>query len=242
MKKTLCLVHAYVCVAVLLMAGQGYAEHFTACLAEMPVGAENQEKGILVDLVNRWAEVTGNEITITTYPFKRSIMNVKNKSCDFHLPLIENPYKHPGNLDFDYSTSVILTTDFVLYTNKDHPIDVTHLERYNITTDAAHIEFFDFPIKGDFKIESSLKKLSAHRIDGYIYANVPTEPVLLALGLKNIKQQFYKSFNVRAVLPKGQKGGAADRMITEAMEIIKADGSWDRIMEHVNLKYTDWQP
>ncbi len=215
---------------------------YKASLALLPVAAESKEKGILVDLVRLWAKATGKTIEIEAYPFKRSLRNTIKRNADFHLPLIKNPYKTDDELDFDYSTSAIFNVNFVLYTNKNREIDKTKLSSYNITTDAAHTDLFDFPIGDNYFIESSLKMLIRGRIDGYIFADVEADPVLKKLGLKNIKRELYKIYHVHAVLPKGEKGKGTDIMISEAMNKIRKSGEWAELMNPVYHEYIDWQP
>lgn len=219
-----------------------FADHFSAGLGMIPMGADQNGKGDIVDLVKLWAKATGHDIDIQVYPFKRSLNYVRNGITDFHLPMIKNPYIDPKDLDYEYSTTAVTDVNFVLYTNKNKPIDTSDLSRYTITTAAAHAVMFDFPIGEDYTVESALKKLSTRRIDGYIFADMSTDPILRRLGFTNIRRQLYKTFKVHAILPKGGKGGPVDRMITEAMVKIKADGSYDKVIKPEFYQYSDWQP
>lgn len=218
------------------------AEVYKASLAILPVAAESSEKGILVDLVKMWAKETGNEIEIKLYPFKRSMKNVEKGVADFHLPMIRNPYMDENKLDFTFSTSTIFYVNFVLYTNKNKPVDRNKLANYKIATDAAHEEFFNFPVESDFRIENSLNKLHAGRIDGYIFADVEADPVLKQLGFTNIKRELYKVYEAHAVLPKGERKNTVDAMITDAMDKVKKSGAWAKLMSPVYHEYVDWQP
>ncbi|MDY6906076.1 MAG: transporter substrate-binding domain-containing protein [Thermodesulfobacteriota bacterium] len=235
----------YLCsmmLAVLLFCSFANAQVFTADFAMLPVASESPEKGVLIDLIKEIAKETGNRVDIKVYPFKRSLQNVIENKADFHIPFIKSPYKPEAQLPFDYSTASLFDVNFVLYTNKDKPINTNNLAQYTITTDAAHVELFDFNIKPDYQIESSLKKLSAGRIDGYIFADSEADPVLKKLGLKNIKRQLYKVYDVHAVLPKGQKGKAADQMLTKGMTIVRQNGKWKKIIKPIDQEYVDWQP
>ncbi len=220
-----------------------YEEEYKASLALLPVAAESEEIGVLVDLVKLWGKVTGKKIKIEVYPFKRSLKNAINNKADFHLPLIKNPYKNDNEQDFDYSTSVIFNVNFVLYTNKTKHINKTKLSDYAVITDPAHTEFFDFPIEENYSgIGSSLNMLNKGIIDGYIFADVEADPVLKKLGLKNIKRELYKIYYVHAVLPKGEKGKGVDIIISEAMNKIRKSGAWAELMNPVYHEYIDWQP
>lgn len=244
MKKRFFYLIAILCLSLLAFTTTVFSAEKTykASLAQLTVAAENEEKGVLVDLVKLWSKATGNNIFIKVYPFKRSLENAISHESDFHIPLIKNPYKTEAELGFDYSTSEIFKVNFVLYTNKGKPIDNNKLSDYKITTDAAHVDFFNFKIGSEFSIESALNKLSLGRIDGFIFADSETDPVLIKLGLKNIKRELYRTYSVHAVLPRGEKGKGPDLMITEGMDIIKKNGEYSKLMDTVFKAYDDWQP
>ncbi len=244
MKKKIICILVMLCLATPGLTVSAFAEGktFKASLAQMELTAKNENEGILVDLVKLWAKMTGNTVEIKVYPFKRSLENAISGEADFHLPLIKNPYKTADELGFDYSTAPIFDVNFVLYTNKDKPIDKNKLSEYKITTDGAHVEFFDFKIGSDFSIESALKKLSLGRIDGYIFADSEADLALKKLGLKNIKRELYHVYKVHAVLPRGQKGKDADNMITEAMQKLSTTQEYKDLMGIFLTGYNDWQP
>ncbi|MCP4325794.1 MAG: transporter substrate-binding domain-containing protein [Alteromonadales bacterium] len=216
---------------------------YKASLALLPVAAESKESGVLVDLVKLWEKATGKEIKINVSPFKRSLRDAINNKVDFHLPLIKNPYKNDSKQDFDYSTSVIFTVSFVLYTNKTKHINKNRLSDYALVTEPAHKDLFDFAIEENYRgIAHSLKMLNKGVIDGYIFADVEADPVLKKLGLKNIKRELYKIYDVHAVLPKGEKGKGVDIIISKAMNKIRESGEWEVLMSPVYHEYIDWQP
>lgn len=214
---------------------------YKASLALLKVSAESNDKGILVDLVKYWGKSTGNTITISVHPFKRSLDNVISGQADFHLPFIKNPHKDEGDLPFDYSTSVIFDVNFVLYTNKNKPVDLSKLSTYTISTDNAHTVLFDFDIKRETSVESALKKLNIGRIDGFIFADVEVDPILKQLNLTQIKRELYKIYHVHAVLPKGQKGKETDLMITEGLKKSKESGVYQQLLSPLYKPYDDWQ-
>jgi polar amino acid transport system substrate-binding protein len=244
MKKQLISVVVIVWLVMPFFAVSAFAEGKTykATLAHLDLTAKNKDEGILVELVKMWAKATGNTIEIGVYPFKRSLENAISGEADFHLPMIKNPYKTADELGFKFSTTPIFNVNFVLYTNKDKPIDKNNLSQYKITTDAAHVDFFDFKISADFNIESALKKLSLGRIDGFIFADSETDLTLKKLGLKNIKRELYKVYDVHAVLPLGDKGKDADQMITEAMQKVSTTSEFKKLMTPLTVQYSDWQP
>lgn len=215
---------------------------FNASLAFLPVSAEDEQTGSLVQMLRLWEQATKIRINIGVYPFKRSLKMAIDGKSDFHIPLIKSPFKTADELGFDYSTSSLFPINFVLYSHKKLSLDKNNLAGYHIYTDAAHSNLFDFKILSSFDVRGALRKLDKGRIDGFIYADLETDPLIKAMGLKNIKRQFYRTYQVHAVLAKGKKGGAADKMITKAMKHIKDSGQWDKLRHPDYLIYDDWQP
>ncbi len=218
------------------------AADLKASLAKMPVYAESTDKGVLVDLAKAMAQTSGKEIEIQVVPFNRSIRDVIEGKADFHMPLIKNDIVDLNKLEYIYAKPVLWHVNFVLYTNKNKPIDKNRLKDYKIETDLAHVGYFDFPVKGSTRIDSSLKKVDAGRIDGFIFADFASDPIVKKEDLKSIHRELYKVFDSCMVLPKGEKGKATDVFLTETIEKMRADGSFDKIMSPIEQPYNDWQP
>lgn len=213
-----------------------------ATLAEMPVYAESTQKGVLVDLVKAMAKTSGKDIEIQVVPFNKSMHDVVDGKADFHMPLIKAENIDETTLDYANSTETIFHVNFVLYTNKNKPVDKASLKDYRIETDLAHVKYFDFPIQGSARLDSSLKKVDAGRIDGFIFADFASDPIVKQEGLKNIHRELYKVFDVKIILPKGEKGKATDAFLTETIEKMRTDGSFNKIMSPIDQPYNDWQP
>lgn len=121
------------------------------------------------------AEVSEIPIEISVVPFKRSMLYVTNGKTDFHLPLIRYPEIKENTPDYDYATETIFHVNFVLYSYKNMNIDINKIQNYKIETDAAHTDYFNFPVTGSTRIENSLKKVNAVRIEGVIFADDESE-------------------------------------------------------------------
>ncbi|MBQ0725986.1 MAG: hypothetical protein KBT77_01410 [Thalassolituus oleivorans] len=217
-----------------------HADTFKASLPEMMLDKKGNPSEFL-DVVYLWGKVLNNDINIDYYPFKRSVLNIISKQADFHFPLIKNPYKSNSELGFDYSTAVITQVNFVLYTRKDHPIDVDNLSAYKIATDASHTDLFNFPVEGIFSIDGALKKLNSGRIDGYIFSEDLTDNALKQLHLTNIHRQLYRIYDVHAILPLGGQGNKTDQMISEAQAIITASPEYEEVAKKLYSPYNEWQ-
>ncbi|VBB46298.1 conserved exported hypothetical protein [uncultured Desulfatiglans sp.] len=231
-----------IAVMIGLITGPAAAEDLKGSLAQMPVYAESPKKGVLVDLVKAMVQASGKDITFQVVPFNRSMHDVADGKVDFHMPLIKPENLDEAALDYAYSTETIFHVNFILYTNKNKPVDKNKLSEYSIETDLAHVNYFDFPIKGSAKLDSSLKKVDAGRIDGFIFADFASDPIVKKEQLNNLRRELYHTFDVKIVLPKGEKGKATDHFLTQTITAMRADGSFDRIMSPIDQPYDDWQP
>jgi polar amino acid transport system substrate-binding protein len=230
------------CAICLLTGPAALAKDYMASLAQMPVYAESKDKGVLVDFTKALAAASGDTIKYQVVPFKRSMAAVIDGKVDFHMPLIQNPNIPEAKLPYDHSTATIFHVNFVLFSNKSKPLDMKNLGKYKIDTDAAHVAYFPFKTNPSSNLESSLKKLNAGRIDGFIFADVASDPIVKKLKLSNLKRQLYKRFDVKIILPKGGKGGPTDQMISAAIGKMKKNGQFEKIMGVLDTPYNDWQP
>ena len=130
----------------------------------------------------------------------------------------------------------------MLYTNKNKPLDINRLSEYNIETENAHVAYFDFEMEGSSCVECSVKMVDAGRLDGFIYAQVEIDPIIRKDKLKNIRRQLYRLYEVKYVLKKGARGGAADMYIREGLTILRKTGEFQKIMGRQLTPYDDWQP
>jgi polar amino acid transport system substrate-binding protein len=243
-------VSKYFILAVLFFCislGQAQARDLTVSLPFIPPLAETKDKGILVDLVKAMAEEykDGKLTLIGVFPFPRSLENVEKGKADFHMPYITPT--NPQRIPFTYSTDVIFKVVFILCTNKNNKdINPTNLSKYKIETDEGVKYILDAPIPnigGSPSIESSLQKVDMGRIDGFVMAMPETDMALKKLGLKNIKRWEYKKFDVKALLPLGEKGKEVDKILVDLIKKLKANGKYQKIMAPImDQKYDNWQP
>lgn len=229
-------------MCTLMICSPAIAKQLTVSIAQMPIISENENKGVLIELIKAIEKEAGVTIKREVVPFARSLDNVINRRVDFHLPLIKNPDVDAARLDFDFSTESIYEVNFVLYSNKNKPLDINKLSQYKLETDRAHTTYFPFKIEPSVSVESSMKKLEIGRIDGFLFADVAVDPLIKELDLKNIHRTLYKVFEVKIVLPKGERGGDLDRRLSAVVIRIKQNGTHDKIMGPVYKRYQNWQP
>lgn len=223
------------CVCLAALPFISNAADYKASLAQMPVYAETPKKGVLVDFVKALAAASKKDIDFQVVPFAQSMKDVESGKVDFHMPLIEPLDISKAN--FSLSSATIFHVNFVLYTNKNKPIDMDKLGQANIETDAAHIPYFPFAINSSSSIEGSLKKLNLGHIDGFIFADDASDPIIASNKLTNINRQLYKRFDVKIILPKGGTGGATDQFLTDTINTLQESGEFAKIMGLIDHEY-----
>ncbi|HED14928.1 MAG TPA: hypothetical protein ENI62_14970 [Gammaproteobacteria bacterium] len=228
-------------LAVILssFAAQGFAKDYRISVAKLPLYSESPTKGILIDVLKAMGkEYQGGKFIIEVYPFERSINNVINGQADLHFPTIgptiwgrENDRyeKKLNKMGLRRSTSSLTKTHFALYSNSDKPpIDLTRLETYRIETDLGHTTFFYPGIQGTTCLPCSVKKLSAGRIDGLIFAAREIDFFIKKAGITNIRRQNYRIFGSKFILPIGKKGDEIDQLLSKLIIKMIKDGSLAR--------------
>lgn len=66
---------------------------------------------------------------------------------------------------------------------------------------------------------------------------------LKKLGLKNIKRWEYGKYDVKALLPLGEKGKEADKIFSGLIKKLRANGKYQQIMKPIlDQKFDPWQP
>lgn len=233
---------AVVFTALLLSSSSHAAQSITASLAQMPVHAPNAAEGVQVALVKAIARAANADIAYGVFPFARSISNVVSGHADLHIPFIWSNAIPDSRIKFIYSKETIFHVNFVLYTRKGSGVTTSNLAQHVIATDRAHVGFFPFPILDSGSIASSLKMLSIGRIDGYIFADTSTDPILRSLRLTNIQRSLYQRFDVKIIYPRSERGRQVAEIVSRALEKLKASGELAQIEKPVDHPYDNWQP
>lgn len=233
---------SFFCVGLFL--GPVQAKDLKASLPMIPPLVESKDKGILVDLLKAMAEeYKGGKITWEVFPFKRSMENVEKGRADFHMPQLVNPKISPDKLPFQWSSDVIFKVVFALYSNKNNKdINPKNVSKFRCETDLGTMDFFDFKIAGSPDIESSLKKVDLGRLDAWIFAMPESDLALKKLQPKNIKRWEYAKYDVRIVLSKGPGGKETDKILSDLIKKLKANGKYQKIMAPIlDQKFDPWQ-
>ncbi len=222
------------------------ASEWEASLANMPLSAvlddEGSMTGAYVDLIIAIDKLAGTQTKINIYPFNRSLHNLVTGQANYHIPLIEIPNKSNDDLPYAFSTETLFEVAFVLYSNKEKPLDIRNLEKYQLATDSAHVDFFPFKITGISCLSCGIKMVNAGHLDGFIFAQNEIDPFIRELKLSNIHRQLYRYFNVKIVIPKGDKGKQIDTFFTKYIGELRETGKYDKLLSPVLFPYQSWQP
>ncbi len=199
------------------------------------------QKDIIIDFFTEFSRASGVKIKIKFAPFSRSIQSVINRKADFHYPIIETPAINRKR-DFDYSTITIQHINFVLYSNINKKINTNKLNDYKIETERAHTQYFNFKTIPSSCVECSILKVDRGRIDVFIFADLAVDPFIIKNNLKNVRRQFFKKFNVKIVLPKRERGGKIDKLLTNTIQKMRLKGKYQKYFEQLGKPYNNWQP
>ncbi|NOX25121.1 MAG: hypothetical protein GXP59_03215 [Deltaproteobacteria bacterium] len=226
----------FVFIFLLIGACDAFAKDYILSLGKLPLYIKSPDKGILIKVIKAMdREYKGGHFIIKVYPLRRSIENVINGEADFHFPTIGSKIwgketgKHEEELrrkGLFRSTASLTETHFALFSNKGKPpINEKHLERYKIETDAGHTFFFGPYVRGTTCLSCSIKKLSAGRIDGLIFAAREIDHIIKKLHITNVRRQNFRIFGSKFILPVGKKGEKLDRLLQGLIYKMIKDGT-----------------
>jgi polar amino acid transport system substrate-binding protein len=196
------------------------------------------------------AEETNSTFEIQIVPAARALYLIENNQVDIAMPktIIRIP-SMVKDFKYDYSTALLPSSAYVLYTSKSKNITAAELKKgnpkgYNIETNSSLVDMFEFKAQPSTSIEASLKKVDTGTIDGYLYSQISTDAALKTLGLKNIKRQYYKDSELGFMIKKGTIGSPIDKILVDGTNKLKANGKFDKFMGDAikQGKYDDWQP
>ncbi|MEH6633543.1 MAG: hypothetical protein V7776_22230 [Halopseudomonas aestusnigri] len=215
-------------------------QNLVISIAELPVLAENKNKGILVELIQAMDKALGTSTTIKVLPFRRSIKTALAGGANAHLPfIVVKPAKSEGQF-LKYSKAKMFDVAFVMYALKDRNLSKGVLSGLKVETLQAHVDVIPHAVFGSNCIVCSLKRLQSRRIDAFIFAQKETDQELKKLGYLNVRRSLYNIYDVRAVLAPGKAGEDADQFLTNGIEALKANGEYKRIMAPFLDSFVEW--
>lgn len=231
-------------------SGAVMARDLSVSMAFLPDILENPDKGVFVDIIKAMDDVYDEKIERNVFPFPRSLDNVISGKADFHLPMIRNKIVQQTSLPYAYSTEKMGDVYFVIYSNKDNPVTLDKIRQakdtkpfpLKIESILGFLEYFDFPISESTGLENSLKKVSAKRIDAFIFAQEECDFTVKQLKLKDIHREVYDKFDDVFVIPKGPQGEEIDTILSACIKKLASTGEMQKLHMKVHLPYQEWQP
>lgn len=111
---------------------------------------------------------------------------------------------------------------------------------YRVDADRAHQHVLGVPVEASNSVQSSLKRLAAGRIDGYINASDQVEPSIDALGLRDdLYAQLFAIYQVGWLRSDSERGRRADAALLQALQPVQASGQYRQLIDRY-IK-SDWQ-
>lgn len=223
------------------------AKDYKISVGKLPLYSESKDKGILIDVLKAMdEEYKEGKFIIEVYPFARSINNVIEGKADVHFPTIgKNIWSAENDLyeqklrkqGIRRSSCSLTKTHFALYSNTSKPkIDISKIEDYRVETDIGHTVFFNKNMQGTVCLPCSVKKLSANRLDGLVFASREIDSMIKAGKYKNIRRQDFKIFGSKFILPVGKKGDELDKLLRSLIKKMIVNGKLAKVAK----PYTDY--
>ena len=202
-------------------------------------GTTDRNQVVLKNIANELASQLNRQIEILIVPFGHSFEYIKSGRVDFHLPLIKVNKKN--NTPFVYSDATLYHVNFVLYLNDRVNLSELDLGNLTIETERSHQEYFSFPTTASTCILCSLKRVQLGLIDGYLFADSSTDPVLVKYRteLPNISRKLYQTFEVKVIFPKTKQGYKLNKKISAAIESLKNSGRLAELLIDVDLLFNE---
>ncbi len=250
-KKGKCFPLCGILLLILLMASPAMSKDLTVSIALLPNISESPEKGVFIDLIKAMNEAyPEGTFNIGIYPFNRSIDNVVAGKADFHIPMLRNPNIPEEKLPFRYASVSMGKVCFVIYSHKDNPITKEMVEKakstnpfpYKVEIYRGLEDFFTFPVQGESSIEQMMQKVAKKRIDACVLAQEEADYVLNQLKLKDIHRESYESFDDVIIIPKGERGDAVDKIVSQSLKTLASNGRLEELHSKIHSPYQDWQP
>ncbi len=213
----------------------------------LPSLVDSSTEGSFIELVKAIDEsYTQGNISISAYPSARAYANVAEGSADFAFPTMRLEPKLEEKLPYRFTTEAVGKVCFVIYSNTNKPLTRDELlaaaKRGQPYAVEAHALDWGFPTRQFIDFESSFKKISAGRIDGLLWAQEESDLVLKRLGLKNIHREHFLDYDDVFIVPRTPRGDFVDKVISDAIRTMRANGTLDKVYSKVHKPYQDWQP
>ena len=193
-------------------------------IPSISTGASDNNQQLLINLTKAIAGKLGREVEVIHVPFGHSLEYVKSGKVDFHLPLIKP--KEVKKFPYIYSDATIYHVNFVLYLHKDSKYRQGKYSHLSIETERSHQAYIPFKTKASTCILCSLRRVQMGLIDGYLFADTSTDPVLLEnkAELSDVIRKLYQVYEVKVIFPKTRGGNKLNKQVSVAIDSMRNNG------------------
>lgn len=187
------------------------------------------------------SDFNNQDFAIRIFPVQRSRWMLEQGKVDFQSPYISNPKVKEKNLPFKISSTTLWQVNFVLYSHKDLDLNTIDYSQLRIVTDRAWLDIMGIHVKPTTDITAALKMVNAGRLDGVIYANTVTDPIVKELKLINVHRSLFGTFDVKALIAINDRTDMIDEFITKGAESL-IDSPERQILATDSTTFENWQP
>lgn len=217
------------------------AGNLIAHVAEMPLLAENSERGGFIELIKALDEVYADgEIEVRIYPYTRAIHGVARGDADFSLPAAFNPKRIDSKGPVRLSLVSFGKVAMVLYSHKDNVVKVAELGNKELKIISVPT-LWHFPVVRVNSIPQAFDLLRKPRVDGILGAQEENDFVLRNSGYKDIHREYYGSFDDVFILPANERGQLVECVLYRGVEELRRSGKLSAIYSNIHSPYSDWQ-
>lgn len=211
----------------------------------LPGLVDHAGNGPFVDLLRAVDEFcTEGRLRIRVAPVARVYAEVSRGVADLGLPTLR--LHRTGDVrPYRLSRASFGQVNFVLYSRRDRPLTRADLESSSEPTQ-LHIEAPDFdwgfPVQRVLSIASALHKLDLGRIDGLLWAQEEGDLELRRLGLRRIHRKSFGDYEDVMLMPHTPRGEFVDRVVSAAVDKLRASGRLQALYQRVHRPHQAWQP
>lgn len=241
----------FILAVVLMNPNTSFCKDLKVSLGYIPSLAESPDKGYFVDFVKAMDEVyTEGSFIISVHPFPRSIQNVVDGLSDFHLPMLNSPYKSKESLEYSFAQRKMGEVCSVIYSRKDTPITREDLKKamlhktfpYKIEVVRGTADFYDIPAEDFTQIEYAFKKMLLNRVDALLIMQEEGDHVIRKFKLSDIHRSLFECFDDVIVIQKSPRGYKVGAIVSSLIEKLENSGRLAELRKNIHHPYVDWQP
>lgn len=237
-------------ISFLLLSSTAWGLELRASVAYLPSLAESETQGAYIELVKAIDDVYADgTISITVFPFARSLWSVANDQADFHIPMLRVPRSAEGDAPVRLMNKPIGEVCIVLYSHRDMRLTPQQLYRYppgdnypyRLSTIRGAAQFASLPLTEVNRIELAFKQIALKRIDGFLMAQEEADHVLRELNLQEIHRERHACYDEVMVIPDSEAGKRTEAILERALFTLEEHGRLQQLYRNIHRPFQDWQ-